>query len=151
MNRHRSALVIAAVLAVGILSATSSSAAEKVTLCHADGQSGTLKFSELTISVNAAYGQAGHFNEDGTPQAGHEDDYLGPCKTTSTTTPTTTPSTTPTTTPSTVPPPSTTVPETTTTTVLVCTDPVGCDPTLIPPTNVNRTPTPVPWTPDYAG
>ena len=27
------------------------------------------------------FGQAGHFNEDGTPQAGHEQDYLGPCQT----------------------------------------------------------------------
>src|SRR5512133_2957351 len=50
-----------------------------VTLCHADGQSGTTKFSTLTIAYPAAYGQAGHFNEDGTPNAGHEDDYLGPC------------------------------------------------------------------------
>ena len=52
---------------------------DKVTLCHAAGQDGTTKFVTLTISYNAAFGQAGHFYEDGTPRAGHEDDYLGPC------------------------------------------------------------------------
>ena len=35
----------------------------------------------LTLPYNAVFGQAGHFNEDGTPQAGHEQDYLGPCQT----------------------------------------------------------------------
>lgn len=51
----------------------------KVTLCHAAGQAGTTKFTTLTISYNAAFGRAGHFYEDGTPRAGHEDDYLGAC------------------------------------------------------------------------
>ena len=55
-------------------------AGEKVTFCHAAGQAGTTKFVTLTTSVNAAFGQAGHFNEDGTPAAGHEQDYLGPCE-----------------------------------------------------------------------
>ena len=58
---------------------TVSAQQEMVTLCHADGQSGTTKFSTITVAYPAAYGQAGHFNEDGTPTAGHEDDYLGPC------------------------------------------------------------------------
>ncbi len=52
---------------------------EKVTICHAAGQDGTTQYVTLTISRNAAFGQAGHFNEDGTPQAGHENDYLGAC------------------------------------------------------------------------
>ena len=52
---------------------------DKVTLCHAAGRDGTTQFVTLTISYNAAFGQAGHFYEDGTPRAGHEDDYLGPC------------------------------------------------------------------------
>lgn len=57
------------------------SAGEKVTICHAAGQAGTTHYVELTISENAVYGPGGHFNENGTPQAGHEQDYLGPCET----------------------------------------------------------------------
>lgn len=52
---------------------------QMVTLCHAAGQTGTLQFTTLTIAYNAAFGVAGHFNEDGTPNAGHENDYLGAC------------------------------------------------------------------------
>ncbi len=59
---------------------------EQVTLCHAAGQVDTEQWVTLTISYQAAFGQAGHFNEDGTPQAGHEADYLGPCVTDETTT-----------------------------------------------------------------
>jgi uncharacterized repeat protein (TIGR01451 family) len=85
------ALVVVA--ALGITSATSArvdvgssgsatfalTTNDKVTLCHAAGRDGTTQFVTLTISYNAAFGQAGHFYEDGTPRAGHEDDYLGPC------------------------------------------------------------------------
>ena len=85
------ALVVVA--ALGITSATSArvdvgasgsstfalTTNDKVTLCHAAGRAGTTQFVTLTISYNAAFGQAGHFNEDGTPRAGHKDDYLGPC------------------------------------------------------------------------
>lgn len=53
---------------------------EKVTICHAAGLDGTTHYETLTIGYNAVYGPGGHFNEDGTTQAGHEDDYLGPCK-----------------------------------------------------------------------
>jgi len=84
-----SAAMMIAGLVLTVTPGSASAATEMVTLCHADGQSGTTKFSTLTISWNAAYGQAGHFNEDGTPRAGHEDDYLGPCAT-STSTPTNT-------------------------------------------------------------
>ncbi|MFC1653942.1 hypothetical protein ACFL1M_03810, partial [Patescibacteria group bacterium] len=52
---------------------------EKVTLCHAAGQVGTLQYVTLTIAYPAAYGPAGHFYENGTPRAGHENDHLGPC------------------------------------------------------------------------
>lgn len=69
------------VFAAGLFAATASQAAppDKVTICHAAGQDGTDKFVELTLPENAVFGQAGHFNEDGTTQAGHEDDTLGPC------------------------------------------------------------------------
>lgn len=50
-----------------------------VTICHAAGQVGTLQYITLTLPENAVYGQAGHFNENGTPNAGHENDYLGAC------------------------------------------------------------------------
>ena len=53
---------------------------EKVTICHAAGLAGTTKYVTLTISYNAVYGPGGHFNENGTTQAGHEEDYLGPCE-----------------------------------------------------------------------
>ena len=55
-------------------------ACEKLTICHAAGQSGTTHFVEVTACRNAIIGQAGHFNEDGTPNAGHELDVFGPCE-----------------------------------------------------------------------
>lgn len=70
---------------------------EKITICHAAGLAGTTHFVELTISPNAVFGPGGHFNENGTTQAGHEQDYMGPCEedeTTTTETTTTTSTTT---------------------------------------------------------
>jgi len=52
---------------------------QMVELCHAAGLEGTTQFVTLTIAYNAAFGEAGHFNEDGTTRAGHEQDYLGAC------------------------------------------------------------------------
>ena len=54
-------------------------AAEKVTICHGSGQDDTTHFVTLEISENAVYGPAGHFDENGTPQAGHEQDHFGAC------------------------------------------------------------------------
>jgi hypothetical protein len=67
---------------------------EKVTICHAAGLAGTTHYVTLTISRNAVFGPAGHFYENGTPQAGHEQDYMGACTTDTTTTDTTTTTTT---------------------------------------------------------
>ncbi len=53
---------------------------DKIVICHAAGLDGTTKYVELELPYNAVYGQGGHFNENGTTQAGHEDDYLGPCE-----------------------------------------------------------------------
>jgi hypothetical protein len=83
-------------------------AGTKVTICHASGLAGTTKFETLTISENAVYGRkgnAGHFEENGTPRAGHEQDYFGACKTDATPTPvpTETPAPTATPTPSATP------------------------------------------------
>jgi hypothetical protein len=73
------ALIVTGAVFVGQVKNVNAQAPEMVTLCHAAGQEGTLQFTTLTIAYNAAYGQAGHFNEDGTPTAGHENDYLGAC------------------------------------------------------------------------
>mgnify|MGYP001601632824 CR=1 FL=1 len=53
---------------------------DSVTICHAAGLEGTTQYVTLTLPYPAVYGPAGHFNEDGTPAAGHEEDYLGPCE-----------------------------------------------------------------------
>ncbi len=58
----------------------------QVTICHAAGQVGTEQFVTLTLPFQAVYGNAGHLNEDGTAQAGHENDHLGPCVVETTTT-----------------------------------------------------------------
>jgi hypothetical protein len=66
---------------------TASAGAEKVVICHASGHAGTLKFETLEISPSAL---GAHFEENGTPKAGHEADYMGACTSTTTTTTTTT-------------------------------------------------------------
>lgn len=67
----------------------------KVTICHAAGQAGTTKYETIEVDEHAL---KGHFDENGTPQAGHEQDYMGACEsdTTTDTTPTDTTPTTPT-------------------------------------------------------
>ena len=82
---------------------------DKVTICHAAGREGTTHYVTLTISENAVYGRkgnAGHFEENGTPRAGHEQDYFGPCKTDNSSSPTPTESAKPTPSPSLTPSPS---------------------------------------------
>lgn len=82
MKRMRDAilalLVVASVplLLAGVAQAEGQ---EKVTICHAAGLDGTTHYVTLTLAYPAVFGQAGHFYENGTPRAGHEDDYLGAC------------------------------------------------------------------------
>lgn len=108
MRKFTAAVALAAALAAGsAVTLTAASAGEghdKVTICHAAGRDGTTKYVILTLAREAVYGQAGHFYENGTPRAGHEDDYLGPCKPDDTTT-TTAPEEESTTTTSTTAPP----------------------------------------------
>jgi hypothetical protein len=85
-------------------------AGTKVTICHAAGLAGTTHYNTLNISENAVYGRhgnAGHFEENGTPRAGHEQDYFGACESDSTPTPTpsASPSSSPTSSPSASPTP----------------------------------------------
>lgn len=85
-------LIVFAILTTlgGFLFSHTASATETVTICHAAGQDDTTQYVTLTLPETAVYGQAGHFNEDGTPQAGHENDYMGACETQETTTSSTT-------------------------------------------------------------
>ena len=75
-------LVVAMVagLSAGMLVFSSTSQAappDKVTICHADGKDGTTKFSTITVAPSAG---ENHLDlVTGTPKAGHENDYLGPC------------------------------------------------------------------------
>ena len=45
----------------------------KVTICHAAGRAGTDKYVTITVSTN---GENGHITERGTPEAGHEQDFV---------------------------------------------------------------------------
>jgi len=105
-------VVVCAAMFVAGFAATGAFATndKKVTICHAAGLDGTTKYVTLTISENAVYGPGGHFNENGTPQAGHEDDYLGACEGDETTTTDTTDTTDTTTTDETTTTPTTPCP-----------------------------------------
>jgi len=74
---------------IGLMLPVFATSQETFTFCHAAGQDDTTQFVTLTLPFEATFGQAGHFNEDGTTQAGHEQDYLGECIVDSTTTTTT--------------------------------------------------------------
>jgi len=53
----------------------------QVTYCHVAGlASDPANLITLTTAIVAAVGPAGHFGENGTPNAGHEQDYWGPCE-----------------------------------------------------------------------
>ncbi len=51
---------------------------EKITICHVAGRKDEpANYITLEIPPQALNG---HFDENGTPKAGHEEDYVGPCK-----------------------------------------------------------------------
>jgi len=74
------ALIISGMLISSMVQNVSATPEGMVPICHAAGLDGTDQFVTLTLNANAVYGQAGHFLERGTPNAGHEDDYEGPCE-----------------------------------------------------------------------
>lgn len=122
---------------------------EKITICHAAGQAGTTQFVTLELPFQAVFGNGGHFNEDGTTQAGHEDDYLGECEEeeTSTTSPTTSTTAGTTTTETTNPGSSTTTTETTTVaTTTPTTTTAGTSTTATPTTDQTTVPSLLPFT-----
>jgi len=73
--------VLAILVLVASTAAASATGTEKVTICHAAGLADTTQYVTLTLAYPAVYGPAGHFEENGTARAGHEEDYLGPCVT----------------------------------------------------------------------
>jgi len=75
-----------------------------VTFCHVAGlEEDPANTITITADEHAVLNpQAGHFNEQGTPNAGHEQDYFGPCEGDVTPSPTPPPPTSP---PPTTPPP----------------------------------------------
>lgn len=73
-------LIVIGLLFTSFIQEVNATPQGKVTICHAAGLDGTTKFVNLTLNANAVYGPAGHFKEPGTPNAGHEDDYEGPCR-----------------------------------------------------------------------
>jgi LPXTG-motif cell wall-anchored protein len=157
MKKIMAVAVAILIVAIGVIWYSPVSASDKVTLCHAAGLDGTLKFTTLNIAPSAA---ETHLDlVTGTPQAGHENDYLGECDpedTTTTSTTSTTTSTTSTTSTTTIPvvvttfppyfPPETTAPESTlaTTTTTVVIDESGS----VPPPVDETTTTTVPPMPD---
>lgn len=86
LTKSIQAISLTALFAAGILSfsyaPTVQAVADMVTICHGAGQDDTTQFVTLTLARNAVYqdqGNGGHFYENGTPKAGHEQDYLGEC------------------------------------------------------------------------
>jgi hypothetical protein len=81
-----SVLAMAAVVAVSAAPAAAQGGPpEFVTICHVAGSlEDPANLIELTLPFEAVYGQAGHFSEPGTPNAGHEQDIEGPCPTSTT-------------------------------------------------------------------
>lgn len=62
-----------------VLTAWTPTPSEKITICHVAGRMDEpANYITLEISFEAL---KGHFYENGTPRAGHEEDHMGPCKT----------------------------------------------------------------------
>lgn len=50
------------------------------TICHVAGLADDpANLVTITVAISAAIGQAGHFDENGSTNAGHEQDYVGAC------------------------------------------------------------------------
>lgn len=148
MNKLLMVVTILAIAVAGLVGASMVQAdgGDRVVICHAAGQAGTTKYVTLSLPIKAVFGKAGHFNEPGTPAAGHEDDYLGPCiePSTTTTVVTTTevPPSTTTTSSTTTAPPSTTTPPVSTTSVVTSTSSSLVTTSTTPETTTPTTPPP---------
>lgn len=131
-------VALSLLLSGALLSGNEARAANKVTICHFTGSAGN-PYNQLVVNENAI---SGHFENNGTPKQGHEDDLLFQGEVTcptSTPTPTATP--TPTVTPTTTPTATPTVTPTPTPTPTVTPTPT---PTATPGGNNGNTSTPTP-------
>ncbi|MCD6056542.1 MAG: hypothetical protein K0R44_14 [Thermomicrobiales bacterium] len=91
LKRAHAAPLIAGVLAVGGAAAIwlfaptggavpAAGNNDKITICHVAGRADDpANYVTLHLPPQAVYGNGGHFNENGTTQAGHEQDTLGEC------------------------------------------------------------------------
>lgn len=79
LSRRLGGALATATLVLAIGSPLALAGTEKIVICHAAGQAGTDNFATLELAPQAVYGNGGHFEENGTPRAGHVGDYLGPC------------------------------------------------------------------------
>lgn len=69
------------VMGAGISAGTTAAYAappEMVTICHIAGHAEPDNANEIELTLSER-GLRGHFDESGTPLAGHEEDRLGPC------------------------------------------------------------------------
>src|SRR3990167_6154326 len=90
---YLSAAVILVVAGVGVVfNVAYADRQVMVTICHFTS-SETNPWVEITAAYPAIYGPAGHFSEPGSPNAGHENDFEGPCEVTVTEEPTNVPPT----------------------------------------------------------
>ncbi|HXV69831.1 MAG TPA: hypothetical protein VEB69_00350 [Acidimicrobiia bacterium] len=72
-------MAIATLIIAVAIPLTAAGKPDKITICHAAGHDGTDNFVTLELSWQAVYGNGGHFEENGTPSAGHQGDSLGAC------------------------------------------------------------------------
>jgi hypothetical protein len=71
-------MVVAGITAL-VMPLTAVARMEMVTICHVVGPAGAEQHITLEVAAAAVFGPGGHFNDNGTPRAGHDSDYLGPC------------------------------------------------------------------------
>ena len=69
-------LIVPASVGTRVASATHGDDGDKVGVCHAAGQAGTLTYTYVEVPAVEPFGAQGHFTEMGTPEAGHEQDIL---------------------------------------------------------------------------
>jgi len=71
-----SGVAVVAVLGFEMLNPASAAPAEKVTICHATGQIPSDHYVTLSTKALTPLGAEGHIDANGTPLAGHEQDFV---------------------------------------------------------------------------
>jgi hypothetical protein len=69
-------LIVPASVGTRVASAAHGGEGDKVGVCHAAGQAGTLTYTYVEVPAVEPAGAQGHFTESGTREAGHEQDIL---------------------------------------------------------------------------